>query len=335
MRFKVVNASPLENSYAPEMLRKIGAEYVHKACWSDDELIETAHDADGVISSPVERYPRRVIEKLTRCRVISNMGVGYDTIDVDAATEHGICVCHVPDYCMDEVSEHTMALILICARQIVAINRIMKGGTLIRLQPPWVEGPVFKLRGQTLGLVGFGRIPRTLVHKAQGFGLKVIVYDPFISPTSVVGYDVEMVEKLDQLLRQSDFVSAHTPLTEETAHMFGTKQFKRMKPTAYFINTARGGLVDQEALFEALTEGYIAGAALDVIDPELNLESPILKLDNVIYTGHSGYYSETSLPEQHRRVVQDVALVLQGKWPRGWANPQVKGRFIARWGKSQ
>lgn len=335
MRFKVVNASPLENSYAPEMLRKIGAEYVHKACWSDEELIETAHDADGVISSPVEHYPRRVIENLTRCRVISNMGVGYDTIDVDAATEHGICVCHVPDYCMDEVAEHTMALILACARQIVAINRIMKGGKLIRLQPPWVEGPVFKLRGQTLGLVGFGRIPRTLVRKAQGFGLKVIVYDPFISPTSVVGYDVEMVEKLDQLLRQSDFVSVHTPLTEETAHMFGPKQFKRMKPTAYFINTARGGLVDQEALFEALTEGYIAGAALDVIDPELNLESPILKLDKVIYTGHSGYYSETSLPEQHRRVVQDVALVLQGKWPRGWANPQVKGRFIARWGKSR
>jgi len=217
----------------------------------------------------------------------------------------------------------------------VAINRIMKGGTLIRLQPPWVEGPVLKLRGQTLGLVGFGRIPRTLVRKAQGFGLKVIVYDPFISPTSVVGYDVEMVERLDQLLRRSDFVSVHTPLTEETEHMFGPKQFKRMKPTAYFINTARGGLVDQEALFEALTGGYIAGAALDVIDPELNLESPLLKLDNVIYTGHSGYYSETSLPEQHRRVVQDIILVLQGKWPRGWANPHVKGRFIARWGKSR
>ena len=335
MRFKVVNTGQLVNSYASEMLGEIGAEYLHKGCWSDDELIATAHDADGIISSPVERYPRRVIENLIRCRVISNMGVGYDTIDVDAATELGVCVCHVPDYCMDEVSEHTMALILACARQIVAINRIMKGGKLIRLQPPWVEGPVFKLRGQTLGLVGFGRIPRTLVRKAQGFGLKVIVYDPFVSHTSVIGYDVEMVERLDRLLRRSDFVSVHTPLTGETAQMFGPKQFKSMKPTAYFINTARGALVDQEALFEALTEGYIAGAALDVIEPEIYLESPLLKLDNVIYTGHSGYYSETSVPEQHRRVVQDIILVLQGQWPRGWANPQVKGRFIARWGKNR
>ena len=334
MRFKVVNTSPLDNPYAQEVLGKIGAEYMHKACWSEDELIETAHDADGVISSPVERYDTKVIENLTKCRVISNMGVGYDNIDVDAATEHGICVCHVPDYCMDEVSDHAMALILACARRLVTVNKNLREGKLIKLQPPWVEGPVFKLRGQTLGLVGFGRIPRTLVRKAQGFALKVIVYDPYVPPATVFGYDVEMVKELDQLLEQSDFVSVHAPLTKETAHMFGLKQFKKMKPTAYFINTARGGLVDQEALHKALTEGYIAGAALDLIEPELNLESPLLKLDNVIYTGHSAFYSETSGPELRRRVVEEVTRVLQGEWPRGWANPQVKERFVARWGRS-
>ena len=334
MKFKVVNTSPLENLYAQEMLEKIGAEYIHKSCWSEEELIETAHDADGVISSPIERYDRKVIENLTKCRAISNMGTGHDNIDVDAATEHGICVCHVPDYCMDEVSDHAMALILACARRLVMVNKNLREGKLIKLQPPWVEGPVFKLRGQTLGLVGFGRIPRTLVRKAQGFALKVIVYDPYVSPATVIGYDVEMVEELDQLLEQSDFVSAHAPLTKETAHMFGLKQFKKMKPTAYFINTARSGLVDQEALHKALTEGYIAGAALDLIEPELNFESPLLKLDNVIYTGHSAFYSETSGLELRRRVVEEVTRVLQGEWPRGWANPQVKEKFIARWGKS-
>lgn len=333
MKFKVVNASPLDNPFAPDMLGKIGAEYAHKPCWSDAELIEFARDADGVISSPVERYPGEVISNLARCKVISNMGVGYDTIDVDAATEHGICVAYVPDYCMDEVAEHAMALMLACARQIAAINSIMKEGKLTKLQPPWVERPVFKLRGQTLGLIGFGRIARTLVRKAQGFGLKVMVYDPYISSATVAGYDVELAEELDQLLKKSDFVSVHVPLTKDTERLFGLKQFRKMKPTAYFINTSRGGLVDQEALHKALTEGYIAGAGLDVIEPDLDLGNPLLKLDNVIYTGHAGFYSETSGPELRRRAVEEVVRVLQGKWPQSWANPQVKDKFIARWGK--
>jgi D-3-phosphoglycerate dehydrogenase len=315
------------------MLAKIDAEYIHKPCWSEDEIVEAAQNADAVISSPFDPYTRKVVSSLNKCKAISNMGVGYDRIDVGAATDHGICVCYVPDYCTDEVADHAMMLILAIARSVVTVNINFRAGNLPILQPPWVDIPVFKLRGQTLGIVGFGRIGRTLVRKAQGFGLKIIAYDPYIPPTSVIGYDVELVGRLGQLLKRSDFVSLHVPLTRETTHMFGLKQFKIMKPTAYFINTARGGVVDEEALYQALTNQYIAGAALDVMEPELNLESPLVKLDNVIYTGHMAFYSETSKPELQRRSAQAIVRVLQGKWPHSWVNPEVKKMFVSRWGK--
>ncbi|RLC70134.1 MAG: hypothetical protein DRI26_07715 [Chloroflexi bacterium] len=172
-----------------------------------------------------------------------------------------------------------------------------------------------------------------MVRKAQGFGLQVIVYDPYVSKATMEGYDVERVEELDELLERSDFVSVHAALTKENRHMFGLEQFKKMKPTAYFINTARGGLVDEEALYTALTEGIIAGAGLDVMDPEMNLESPLLKLDNLIYTGHSGYYSETSRPELFRRPAEYIVALFQGKWPDGCVNPRVREKFNQRWGK--
>lgn len=328
MASKVVNTTPMEKTpYEEEVLGEIGAEYVQTHCPTEEQIIAEAHDADGVIAL-LEPYTRKVIEKLTNCKVISNVGIGYDNIDVKAATEHGICVCNTPEYCLDEMSDHTMGLLLCCARKIAQRNKAIKNKTG---QMP--GGPVFKLRGQTLGLVGFGRIPRTLVRKAQGFGLRVIAYDPYVSRSSIIGYDVEVVDGLDQLLDQSDFVSVHPQLTPENYRMFGLEQFKKMKPTAYIINTARGGLVDEEALYTALTEGYIAGAGLDVMDPEMNLESPLLKLDNVIYTGHFGFYSETSIVDVRRHPVDEVARVLGGKWPYGLVNPEVKEVFIQRWGK--
>ena len=164
MRFKVLNAGALENPFAEDMLKKADAEYIHEKCWSEDELVEKARDADGVITSPFDpAFTREVIGQLAKCRVISNMGVGYDKIDVDAATDLGVCVAYVPDYCMDEVAEHAMALVLVCARQIAAVHNSLIKRTVARVQPPWVARPVFKLRGQTRGLVGFGRIGRTVV----------------------------------------------------------------------------------------------------------------------------------------------------------------------------
>lgn len=338
MAFKVINASPVgESEYAKEVLGKVGAEYIEQWCQTEDQVIELAHDADGliVVSTPITGLapiPRKVIEGLTKCRVIAAISTGYDTIDVDAATEHGICVCNVPDYCLDEMTDNVMALLLACARKIVIINSGIKKG---EAAVAWGYGaaPMFRLRGQTLGLVGFGRIPRTLVRKAQGFGLKIIVYDPYVGKATMEGYEVERVEELDELLERSDFISVHAALTKENRDMFGLEQFRKMKPTAFFINTARGALVDEEALYTALSEGIIAGAALDTMEPELNLESPLLKLDNLMYTGHSGYYSQTSGVELRHRPAEYVAAVLQGKWPDGCVNPNVRAKFNQRWGQ--
>jgi D-3-phosphoglycerate dehydrogenase len=330
MAFKVVNVTPIgETEYAAEVLGKVGAEYIESWCNSEDEVINLARDADGVIVV-LTPFPRNIIDALTKCRVIAAMSTGYDNIDIDAATEHGICVCNVPDYCLDEMSDNAMALLLACARKIVLINNAIRKGETAGAG--YGAAPMFRLRGQTLGLVGFGRIPRTMVRKAQGFGLNIIAYDPYVHPATVEGYDIELVKELDELLERSDFVSVHAALTKENRNMFGLEQFKKMKPTAYFINTARGGLVNEEALYTALTEGNIAGAALDVIEPELNLECPLLKLDNLIYTGHSGYYSETSRVELRHRPPEYVAALLEGKWPYGCVNPQVKEKFTQKWG---
>lgn len=332
MALKVVNTGRLGGiPYDEEVLGKLGAEYVVAHCPTEEELIEKTRDADGVIAL-FEPFTRKVIERLTKCKIISNMGIGYDNIDVAAATEHGICVANVPDYCLDEMTDHTMALILTCARKIVRVNNALKS-KLDRLQMVSMRAPVYKLRGQTLGIVGFGRIPRTLVPKARGFGFQLIAYDPYVPEGVMAEFGVERVE-LDRLLRESDFITIHASLTADNHHMFGLEQFKRMKKTAFLINTARGGLIDQDALYTALSEGYLAGAALDVLEPEFDLDNPLLQLENVIYTGHSGYYSETSSIELRRRPVEEVARVLQGEWPHGFVNPEVKERFISRWGRS-
>ena len=333
MAYKVVNSTPVGAIPSQEeVLAKIGAEIIATKIVmpSEDQLLEYVHDADAVVTL-IEPFTRKVMEKLTNCKVIVAMSVGYENIDVDAATDHGICVCNVPDYCLDEMTDHAMALLLACARKIVQINSGIRKGEVAFAGMG--AAPIFRLRGQTLGLVGFGRIPRTLVRKAQGFGLNVIVHDPYVPKATMEGYDVEKVGKLDELLERSDLISVHAALTKENRHMFGLEQFKKMKPTAYFINTARGGLVDEEALYTALSEGIIAGAGLDVTDPEMNLESPLLTLDNLIYTGHSGFYSESATPELLRRPAEYIVAVLQGKWPDGCINPKVREKFNQRWGQ--
>lgn len=331
MGFKVVKTTmPLLNvPYWEELMTEIGAEYVKEHCPTEDQIIAVAKDADAVISL-FEPFTRRVIESLPKLRLISQVGIGYDPIDIEAATEAGVIVANTPDYCIEEVSDHTMALILTCERKITRLNIAVREGR-------WWEGitvttPQFRLRGQTLGLVGFGRIPRTLVRKAQGFGLRVIAYDPYVTRGSVQGHYVELVD-LDRLLQESDYVSVHAALTEENRHMFGLDQFKKMKPTAYFINTARGGLVDEQALYTAIKEGHIAGAGLDVMEKEPpDADNPLLELDNVIITAHSGARSDASVAELQRRPGEEVVAVLQGRWPYGFVNPQVKEKYVQRFG---
>jgi len=326
-----------------QMFQQAGADIklLIKMCRNEDDVIATAKDVDGIIGAvSVQPIPRRVLEALTKCRLIQNLGVGYDGVDVAAATELGIMVANVPDFNIEEVSDHAMALILACARKVVILNEVVRAGKWVSQPTPYIQQNIWtktiRLRGQTLGLVGFGRIPQTLVPKAKGFGLGIIAFDPYVPQAIFEQLGVEKMD-LDRLLRESDFVSLHTPLTKETKGLIGIGQLQKMKPTAHLINTSRGAIVDTEALCQALTQGLLAGAALDVTEPEpINMDNPILKLDNVIITAHSAGASPMAMTELWRRPVEEMINVLIKKqWPRGLVNPKVKEKYLQKWGLSE
>jgi len=337
MAFKIVRTFGMPaNEYEQEVMGKIGAtmevaSFMPGQC-TEDELLSVSRDADAVISV-FEPFTRRVIEGLEKCRLLTNIGVGYQNIDVSAATDCGICVANNAWYCLEEVSDQAMALLLTLARKLPVLDKAVRGGKTGYADLGRARGRVFRIRGQTLGLVGLGRIPRTLAPKAKGFGLRIIAYDPYIPPEIAKEAGVEMVD-FDRLLQESDYISIHAALTPENDKMFGLEQFKKMKPTAFLINTARGALVDSDALYTALTEGLIAGAGLDVTEPEpINPDNPLLKLENAIFTGHSAYFSETSVVEQRKGPIDEIARVLSGEWPSALVNPQVKEKFTQRWGR--
>jgi len=320
-----------------EECRKIGGELYVIPCETDEELIAATQDAEVVI--PL-RLNRKVISKLNKCKLIHNVGTGYDGIDVRAATDHAICVSFPGDYCSEEVSEHVMALILACARKLVRLDRAVRAGSWTvdkhseeysKILKIW--SPTFRIKGQTLGIVGFGRIARLIVPKAKGFELRVTASDPYVPAEVFNQFGVESVT-LDYLLGESDFVSINAAMTEENRHLMGIEKFRKMKPTAYFINCARAGLVDEEALYIALSKGYIAGAGLDLVEGEsLSVDHPLLKLDNIIITPHSSYYSEYSNVEIKRRVYEQIGQILRGEWPTWLINPEVKEKFLERWEK--
>jgi len=301
------------------VLSEINPEFVLGHCNTEDEVIEVAKDADGIINqyAPITR---RAIESLKRCRVIARYGVGVDNVNVEAATEYGIIVANVPDYCVDEVSTHAMALILACARGIALLDSKIK-------EKRWdftLAKPLFRTRGKTLGLFGLGKIGRAVAQKAAGFGFRIIAYDPYVSR---VDAGVKLVE-FSRLLSDSDFISIHAPLTNETRHSFGENELKTMRKTAYLINTARGPIIDEKSLCEALKERWIAGAALDVMEREPpDWKNPLLKLDNLIITSHISFYSEESYVELKTKTAEAVLSVLKGGLPRAFVNPQaVRGK---------
>ena len=340
MSFKVV-----VTFYAPgivptydELLTKLGAEVEKTFCATEEELISACSEADAVIAlgiriTPGYIFSLKVIENLNKCRLIALTGIGYDNVDISAATEKGICVANVPYYCLEEVSDHAMALILACARKFYQLLPDVRSGKWsTQAEYSSALKPLRRLSTQTLGLIGFGKIPRTIAPKAKAFGFRIIAYSPHVPDNLFKKLEVESVG-LDQLLEESDFVSLHTALTSETKYLMGLQQFKKMKNTAYLINTARGELVDEKDLYTALSQGIIAGAGLDV----LNLEppspnNPLLTLDNVLITGHFAYYSEESREELFMQPWEEVARVLKGKWPHGLVNPEVKERFRVKWG---
>lgn len=283
-----------------------------------DAILAVAREADGMLVT-YAHITADIIAQLERCQIIARFGIGVDNVDIAAATQAGIVVTRVPDYCIDEVSDHALTLLLALARKITVANRQVQAGQW-KMQE---LVPIHRLRGRTLGLVGFGRIPQALAPKAQALGLDVITFDPYISDEVAAERDVRRVT-FDELLQTADYVSIHAPLTEETHAMFDADAFAQMKPDALLINTARGPLVDEQALVDALDTGHLGGAALDVVPHEpLPADSPLLGRDNVILTPHVGFYSEESLSELQTKAAEEVARVLSGRAPRYPVNAEV------------
>jgi len=277
---------------------------------STDDILAVARDADAILVT-YARLPADLLRQLTRCKAIGRFGLGVDNIDVRAAAELGITVTYVPDYCMQEVSDHAMALLLALARKVPFSNTLVQAG---RWEMSTVV-PIHRLAGRVLGLVGFGNIPRTLAPKAKAFGLRVVTHDPYVSQEVLTAAGVEGVS-FDRLLQISDFVSIHTPLMPATRGMFNAGIFRNMKKGAVLINTARGPLVDEAALVAALDSGQLGGAALDVAAVEpLPKNSKLTGRDNVILTPHTGFYSVEALDELQTKCAADVARVLSGAKP--------------------
>ncbi len=301
---------------ARAVLSKIGAQLNLAEEAKPEAIMRVAKDADALFAT-YAKITADMIRQMTRCRIISRFGIGVDNVDIPAATERGIVVTKVPDYCIDEVSDHAMALLLAAVRKIPLANSMVHAG---RWEMPAVV-PIHRLRGTVLGLMGFGRIPQLVAPKAQSFGMQVVSYDPYVPKGVFENAKVRGVE-FKELLKISDYISIHSPLLPETTGLFNAEAFRQMKPHAYLINTARGPIVDEAALAAALDAGQLAGAALDVMAKEPPQNSPLLGRPNVIVTPHTSFYSEESLVDLQTKAAEEVVRVLQGQAPRNPVNPE-------------
>lgn len=301
-----------------ELARLEGVELSAYHCKEEDVLVELVQDADAVI---VQFAPitKKVIDAMKKCKLIVRYAIGVDNIDIAAATSKGIYVANVPDYGIDEVSNHAITLLLALSKKIIPLTASVKKGK-------WdytVSKPIHRISGKTLGLVGFGRIPTMVAKKMSGFGMKILCYDPYINKNIPEEYGVTLVD-LDTLLHNSDYISIHCPLNAQTKHMLDRKQFAKIKHGAILINTARGGIINETALIEALQSGRIAAAGLDVTEKEpIPQDSLLLSMDNVIITPHNAWYSEESIATLQRMVGEEVVRVLSGQLPKNLVNKEV------------
>jgi D-3-phosphoglycerate dehydrogenase len=293
---------------AKTALARLNPTYRMSKSVNADDIVAVAKDADAVLVT-YAKLTRDVLMQLTRCRAIGRFGLGVDNIDLPTAKEKGIAVNYVPDYCIREVSDHAMALLLALIRKIPLSNKLVQSG---RWEMPAVV-PIRRIEGTVLGLIGFGHIPRLVAPKAQAFGMRVISYDPFAKPDVFKAAGVEGVD-LDTLLKTSDYVSVHAPLLPATRGMLNAAAFSKMKKGAYVVNTARGPLIDEPDLIAALDSGQVGGAGLDVVAAEpLAKDSPLLGRDNVIISPHTAFYSIEALNELQTKCATDVARVLSGE----------------------
>lgn len=300
-----------------EMLDKVDAELIEVTDLST--LAEEVKDADAVINTYAEMTPD-IINGMQQCKMIIRNGIGVNTIDVPTCNEKGIMVGNIPTYCIEEVATHAIALMLTLNRKIFLYNKSVRSGV-------WdvKKGmPINSVVGGTLGLVGFGRIPRLINERAQPLGLKVLAYDPYVSAEDAAAVGAQKAE-MDQIISESDFISIHCPLTPDTKGMFNYEAFQAMKDSAYLINTARGPIVNEPDLVRALEEGLIGGAGLDVLmEDKGQAEHPLYAFENVIITPHAAWYSETSILRRRTQTVESVIEVLEGREPFSCIN---KGKF--------
>ncbi len=307
----VVTDSPFPSlDPAKKALEEANAEVVQAPSSSEEDIIKAAENADAILVT-YAKLNENILRSLKNCKAIGRFGIGVDNIDLKVAGELGISVNYVPDYCLDEVSDQAMAMIISMARKIPQSNKLVQSG---RWEMPAVV-PMYRLRGKTVGLIGFGNIPRLMTPKAQAFGFNVIAVDPYAPKELFEKYGVESVS-MDELYEKSDFISVHAPLLPETKGLVNKDAFKKMKDTAIIVNTARGPLINEKDLIEALDKNEIGGAGLDVVETEpLPENSPLIGRDNVILAPHTAFYSVEALEELQTKAASDVARVLNGEEP--------------------
>jgi D-3-phosphoglycerate dehydrogenase len=304
-----------------EEFGRISAELILAQVKEEEDLIRVCKEADGIINQ-YSLFTRRVLENLPKCKVISRYGVGVDSVDLRAATDLGIIVTNVPDYCIDEVANQTISMMLALMRKVAFFDQKVKSG-----QWDFRLGiPIHRTRGKTLGLIGCGKIGLEVAKRISSFGVRVIAFDPYIEKAPA---GVELRD-LDIVLKESDFLSIHCPLNESTRHLIGEKEFRKMEKKPLLINTSRGPIIDEEALIQALKEGHLSGAGLDVLEKEPpDPFNPLLKMENVIITPHVSFYSVESISELKRRTAKSVSAVLLGRRPKSVVNREVLGKTRA------
>lgn len=338
MNYKIVNTYVVPDAdFGEDMLENMDAEVINSFCQTEDEIIRHAKDADAIIAcGAYQPFTRRVWESLTKCRIVASFSVGFDRIDISSANEFGIVFTNNPDYCIDEVSGRAVSFMLALGHKIIQLNKAVRERPFVLADKQKISKevayPIFRMRDQTVGIIGLGKIGIATALKANGLGMKVIAYDPYVLGSVMKSMGVTPVG-LDTLIKESDFISLHTPLTEETQEMIGEEAFCKMKPSCYFINTARGRCVDQNALIKALREGRIAGAGLDVTtDEPIARDNPLLEMPNVILTGHTAAYSVSAQEEVFPRPMSQIIMALKGEWPLLAVNEEIREKWLKRWG---
>lgn len=298
------------------ILEKSGVRVVGGQCKNEDELIALAHDADALLVQ-YARIGERTIANMPDCKVIARYGIGVDIVDVKAATEAGILVTNVAHYCVDEVADHAVSMYLCLARRLREFDAAVREG---RWHWSASGAPIYRFKGLTAGVVGFGQIGSSIAARLKPFGMNIAVYDPYVSDERVAQFEGRKVS-MDELLRESDAIFVQAPLVPETRHMFDAPAFEAMKRTAILVNTSRGPMVDNQALYEALTSGKIRGAALDDLEDEPAKKRkwepthPLLKLDNVLLSPHAAYYSEEAIIEARSTAASEASRALSATMP--------------------